>query len=64
MIGHFYHGVHFEMWQFKMSKHVLTLKLWYAFMIIAHQPRCDHNIAILEPIVYNLYVGYVSGPFG
>lgn len=63
-IGHFYHGIHLEVWQFKVSKHVASLHPGDLFVIIAHQPgRYDH-IATLKPVVADVYVGYVSGPFG
>jgi hypothetical protein len=62
MIGHFYHGVHLEMRQLEMSKHVLGRHLLDALVIISHQPRCYDHITFVQPIVADVYVGYVPGP--
>jgi hypothetical protein len=64
MIRHLYHGIHLEVRQFKMTKHVLAGHFLDAFVIITYQPWCYDHITFLEPIIHYLDVGYVSSPFG
>ena len=62
VVGHFHHGIHLEVRQFKVPKHVLGTHLLYAFVIVSDQPGSDYDIAFFEPVVADVYVGNVSSP--
>jgi len=62
MIGHLHHGIHLEVRQLEMPKHVSGAHFLYAPVIISDQPGRDHYIAFLEPVVADDDVGYVPGP--
>lgn len=62
VVGHFYHGIHLEVRQLEMPKHVLGAHLADAAVIVAHQPGCYDHISLFKPVIADVDVGYVPGP--
>ena len=62
-IRHFYHGVHLEVRQFEVSKHIFLFHFFDLLPFVLHNPRNDGDIILNQPFVHYVYVWNVPDVF-